>query len=250
MKKMLVISLIMILLFMGTIITPIKAANPDLSSLKAIPDLITNKIIFLPSGETKLLKEELKNGTLGIVSFCNGKWIGFNIPGGNLYSTDIVITTDTPIEIMVTTPVALKLIKNKLFVYVSKVEVVSLKWNILSVPTTESAFAEKSWFSKFIPLQIVEAIPTGVETQTNYCCDPAVKKIVYGYKLYLSIWDPYNPPELSGDSRLYKCFMIEVMIPDYLKSSFEILIKNKDCIWIGLSGTNNLDYNYIYFWSH
>jgi len=250
MKKALGVLLIMILFFMGMIITPIQAANPDLSNLTTIPDLITNKIIYLPSGETELLKEELKNGILGIVSFCFGKWLGFNIPGGNLYGTDIIITTDTPIEITVTAPVALKLIKGNLFVYFSKVEVISLKWNMLSVPPTESAFGEQSWFSKFIPLQVVKAIPIGNETKINYCCKPPIKETSYGFILYLAAKEnPYvSPEEIVGNPTLYlnEYFMIDVMIPDYLMKDFEAIINNRDFIWIGLSG-NSFDNN-IYLW--
>jgi len=219
-----------------------------LADSELVPDIVTDMILPLPSFN-KLINE-LTKGTLGIVSYSYKDDIGFDVPGGNI-GTDFLIKTK--IAIPVTTPVALRLKNGKLYVYFSNIKVIAIRWDILSVPP-ESAFEEKSWFSKFIPLQIVKAIPAGVETQTNYCCNPAVQKISYGYKLYLSICkDPYNlPEELSGDPILYlnKYFMTEVMIPDYLKPSFETLIKNKDFLWIGLSGANNLDYNYIYFWSH
>jgi len=244
MRKFLVL-LTTIILIGGIIGMPVKI-NAD---SELLPDIVTDRIIPLPSYD-KIINE-LTKGTLGIVSYSYKDYMGFDVPGGNI-GTDFLI--ETKITVPVTTPVALRLKNGRLYVYLSNIKVVAIKWNTLSVPPTESAFEEKSWFPKFIPLQIVKAVPTGVETEINYCCNPPVKKISYGYILYLTInKDPYNPPEeLSGDPTLYlnKYFMTEVMIPDYLKPSFETLIKNKDFLWLGLSGDINIDYNYIYFWSH
>ena len=215
-----------------------------------VPDLETNKIILLSSDP--ILISALRKGTLGIVTFNNGRALGFNVEGGYDYTTDFIIITEYPINIKVTTPVALKLQKGYLFVYFSKIQVVSLRWDCLSIPPAELTFGEKSLFPKFISLQIVKAIPNGYETETNYCCNPPVTHTSYEYILYLRVVkDDTSPEEMSGDPILYldRYFMVEIMIPDYLVPDFEHIIANKDIIWIGLSASSfGPDNNYIYFW--
>ena len=250
MKKFLVVFLIAIIVLIAM---PMKtnATEPKPkfdTDIDIVPDIVTNKIILLSTDP--VLLSALKKGTLGIVTFNNGRVVGFNVEGGYHYTTDFIIITEYPIDIKLTTPVGLKLQKGWLSVYFSKIQVISCRWDCLSIPPAELVFGEESWFSKFIPLQIVKAIPNGHETETNYCCNPPVTHTNYGYTLYLRVVkDDTLPEEMSGDPTLYldRYFMAMVMVPDYLVTSFERLIDNKDFIWIGLSGSNG-DYNFIYFW--
>lgn len=230
--KRFIVLIITIILIMSMIVIPVKNVKADNSIFPASPDIITDKILIL-SSDPQLIST-LQKGTLGIVSFNSGNYIGFDIPGGNL-GTDIIVTLSHPILVFRTNPAALVLKEGYLQIYLSKIDILCLPWNYLSISGSE---IKQSWFPQYISAQIVKIEDTGAyEKEVNYCCNPPVTHISYFYKLYLtSKIDPYNPP---------KSYNIEIgiMVPDRFIKKIQMLAANQNCIWIGLNGDNQ-----IYIW--
>lgn len=233
MKKFLVVFVIAIMVL--SLIAMPKVVKADSEPLE--PDFITDKIIFIGPASSYEVMSELKEGTLGIVSLVDGYYLGFNIPGGNL-CTDIIITVppSTITGIVPTTPVGLKLNQGKLFVYFSRIEIVSLPWNDASVPELKN-----SWFPQYLALQIVKIEATGAyEKHVSYCCNPPLVQISYFYELYLtSESDPNSPPKSYN-------YTLGVMIPDYLEELVQEMAKNHDFIF--LEANNKRETNRIFIW--
>jgi len=212
---------------------PMKTSAGEPGELR--PDIVTDKIIFIGPAFSVEIISELKNGVLGIVSYVEQDYLGFDIPGGNV-GVDLIIVASGK-GIVPTTPVALKLVNGKLYVYLSKylskVNIIFLSWNTLQIPNIV-----KSWFPQYVPLQIIAIEKTGAyEKHTSYCCNPPKIEISYYYRLFLtSCSNPYNPPTEYDVT-------IELMVPDYLCEKLEALASNKDFIWLGLNGDNQ-----IYLW--
>lgn len=225
-KKFLVALLTLAILFVSIAAIPVIKADTELQ-----PDIITDKIIFV-SSDSQLIST-LQKGTLGIVTFNSGSYLGFDVPGGNI-GTDIIVTINNPISVSLTNPVGLVLKNGKLEIYLSEsVRIISLPWNDLSISEIK-----QSWFPQYINAEVVKLVETGAwESEKNYCCNPPITRISYFYKIYLtSEIDPYNPPVKSN-------IEIGIMIPDYLVDTIKALAANQDCIWIGVNG----DYQ-IYLW--
>lgn len=220
MRKFLVL-LITIILFIGIIGMPVKNAKADSST--PVPDIVTDKILILSSDP--YLLSNLKDGTFGIVSFSHGQDLGFDIPGGNM-GVDLLIKTNMVVP--VTTPVGLKLVGRKLYVFFSKrVNIVALPWNLLSTSPELNAKLKHSYFPYYVSAQIVKIEDTGARQGDS----------IY-YKIYLTtVPSPYDPP-LEGSINI----IVEVMVPDYLLETVKTLAKNGDYFWIGV----NYDYQ-IYF---
>ncbi|MBP8718602.1 MAG: hypothetical protein KBI07_05900 [Candidatus Atribacteria bacterium] len=231
MKKILVVLMAMAMIFSITMVPNFAKADSVLE-----PDLATEKIIFVGPAATTEVVATLKKGTLGIVSYIEADHIGFDVPGGNI-GTDLIINADGK-RLIPTTPVGLKLVAGKLYVYFSKIEIVSLPWNDVSIPAHEF---ENSWFPQYRALQIFRVEKTGAyEKNINYCCTPPSVKISYFYKFYLtSESDPNNPPKFYN-------YTLGIMIPDYMEELVQKMAQNHSFVFLELNNTK--ESNRIFIW--
>ena len=224
MKKFLVVFLIAIIVLIAM---PMKtSANTVLK-----PDITTSRIIILDPAITSLLTR----ATLSIVSFISDvpgkpfeKAIGFKV--GKVTNLIAIININPDIDLTISRPVGLRLRGGALEIYCSKIKIVQLDWEYLSIP--EIPF---SYFPLLVNAQIVKIEKTGGhEKEINYCNCGGSPKIVEKcfYKIYLNTeTDPYTPPTTSN-------IEIGVMVPIELESLLEQKARDHDYIFIGISAPN------------
>lgn len=235
-RKIVVFLVILVLLLT---LLPLTTINIKASTPELVPDIITKEVIFL-SPESNSLINSLRHGCLGVVTYSEKGFIGIDVVN-NYVGTELLVKGPKDINITITTPVALKLEKDTLLVYFDKmITIKHLKWDCLSIPNDKEFLFQPSWFPKIIALQIVNIEPTNVtEKHINYCCNPPIQEISYGYRIFANI----PPTPFEPTKELSNAIIIDLMIPEYLVDTMKTLVANRDFIWLEIDGDNQ-----IYIW--